>query len=232
MDDLTIVMPVYNEQEIIQQVIKDWCLCLRKLGINFQISAYNDGSKDNSLKKIQEIQSSVPELKIIDKPNSGHGPTILQGYQNASTEWIFQTDSDNEMKPDHFQQLWFKREYYDFLIGIRENRKQPFSRKVISLFSRLTVKIFFGRGVIDVNSPYRLMRHKAFQEIFSSIPAKTFAPNIIVSGMAAKKKFKIYETKVPIKFRTTGEVSIKKIKLLRAAIKAWVQTIRYLFGEK
>ena len=229
--DLTVVIPVYNEEAIISTVIEDWIDHLKHLNIDSAINAYNDGSTDQSLELLRELEPRHPELNVIDKPNSGHGPTILKGYREANSKWIFQVDSDNEMKAKDFVNLWKNRKKYDFLIGIRENRDQAITRKIVSAISRITVKLFYGQGVTDVNSPYRLIRKSKFEEIFDKIPKNTFAPNVIISGMAANKNMKIYENLVPIEFRTTGEVSIKKWKLLKAAIKSWWQTVRFAWKE-
>jgi glycosyltransferase involved in cell wall biosynthesis len=225
--ELTVVMPVYNEEEIISFVIQDWIRELRELKIDFVMKVYNDGSKDNSLNILNQEDKKYPELHVIDKPNSGHGPTILQGYREAETPWILQVDSDNEMRAEHFKLLWKNKEEFDFLIGVRESRGQFLSRKIVTAISRATVRAFFGKGVTDVNSPYRLMRREKFEDIFKSIRQYTFAPNVIISGMVARRNMRIFETNIPIKFRTTGEVSIKKWKLLKSAIKSWWQTVIY-----
>ena len=107
-------------------------------------------------------------------------------------------------------------------------RKQALPRKIISAVSRLTVKLFYGRGGIwDVNTPYRLMRVTAFAEIFHDIPSNTFAPNVIISGMAARRRMRCFETRVPQKDRQTGEVSIKKWKLFKSAVKSLFQTVSF-----
>ena len=64
MKDLTVVMPVYNEEEIISVVIEDWIENLKKLKIDFIIKTYNDGSKDNTLNVLQELENQYPELKV------------------------------------------------------------------------------------------------------------------------------------------------------------------------
>ncbi|MCP4763970.1 MAG: glycosyltransferase family 2 protein [archaeon] len=226
MPELTVVMPVYNEEEIIDVVVLDWVQTLRSMNIDFTIDLYNDGSKDNSLEILMCMKKQYSEVKVIDKPNSGHGPTILQGYKKALSSWIFQIDSDNEMEAKFFHKLWNKRDDYDFLVGKRENRAQPLSRKIVSALSRFTVRFLYSSGIYDVNSPYRLMRQEKFIEIFHKIPKNTFAPNIIISGMVAQSDLRLYETKIPIKFRTTGEASIKKWKLFRAAVTSWWQTLK------
>lgn len=231
MENLAVIIPVYNEEEIIEEVINDWVLELNKLKINYKIFAYNDGSKDNTKNVLEKIVADHSTLIVINKENSGHGPTILKGYKENVSDytWIFQTDSDNEMGTDGFKNLWEKRSEYDFLIAQRANRKQPLIRKIISLFSRVCVRIFYGSGPKDINCPYRLMKSEKFIEFFKMIPADTFAPNVIISGIVAKKKLKFYEYPVSYSQRKTGEVSIKKFKLLKAAVKSFCQTIVFSF---
>lgn len=228
--ELSVVMPVYNEDECIEQVVEKWITTLSALGIDFDLNVYNDGSKDKTLSVLREVEQRLPRLKVHDKSNSGHGPTILTGYRNsAGYEWVFQIDSDDELGPEKFSDLWNQRDKYDFLIGSRAGRYSPLPRKVISFVSRILVWICYGRGVWDVNSPYRLMRVTKFSDLFNKIPSDTFAPNVIVSGMACAMKMRIKEEPVPYRDRQTGEVSIKKWKLLKVAVRSFLQTITFRF---
>ena len=231
MEKLAIVMPVYNEEEAIGAVLDKWVMAMDRLGIEYAIHPYNDGSKDDSW---QVIQAKAEEYqgKVIahTKPNSGHGPTILRGYREAAEagyNWVFQIDSDDEMGPEGFPELWNHRKECDFLVGIRDGRKQALPRKIISASSRLSVRLFYGKSIWDVNTPYRLMRISAFREVWNAIPDDTFAPNVIISGMAARKKLRCYEARVSQRDRQTGEVSIKKWKLLKVSLKSFWQTVLY-----
>ena len=227
---LALVMPVYNESGAIRGVIEKWTMELQRLGIEFTIQVYNDGSKDHTLSILKELASENRNLIVHDKSNSGHGPTILQGYrENCDAEWIFQTDSDDEISPGEFEELWVHREDYDFLIGRRIRARQPWPRKVMSCASRAVVRTFYGSKVYDVNSPYRLMRSSGLKDAFFSIPENTFAPNVIISGMVTLKNLKAFEIPVQQKERTTGEVSIKKFKLIKVAWKSIWETILFRF---
>lgn len=224
-------MPVYNEAEIIAEVIEQWTAALKKLGTDFQIHAYNDGSKDNTFAVLRQIAVKNPRLIVHNKPNSGHGPTLILGYRdNAQAQWIFQVDSDNEMGPENFSELWEKRGNYDFLIGRRVQRGQVPLRKLISSVSRGVVKLFFGSRVTDVNCPYRLMRTERFRELFFALPDDMFAPNVTISGYASRKSLAVYETDIPLRPRMTGEVSLKKFKLLKAAARSFWQTVHFAFS--
>ena len=234
-DKLCVVIPVYNEQAIIGAVLAKWDDELSALGIDYVIRPYNDGSKDDSLNEMKRIAKSRMRIDVRDKVNGGHGHTVLTGYREAVRDrfdWIFQVDSDNEMGTEKFSALWGMRNRYDFIVGIRDGRVQSLPRKVISLVSRLCVRLFYGKSVWDVNSPYRLMKCSSFEPIYSAIPLSTFAPNVIISGMAARKRLKTGEIRVPQHNRTTGEVSIKRWRLLKATIRSFAQTVLFSLSRK
>jgi len=222
--DLAVILPVYNEEGCITDVIHSWHRMLKENTINFKMIILNDGSKDATAKALEQF-SSFPEIQIINKKNSGHGPTILTGYWQAVREaiWVFQCDRDNELKPVSFVKLWQQRENYDALFGIRTGRVQNWLRKIISAVSRMTVYAFCGKGVSDVNVPYRLIRSSVLEGIINQIPEDTFAPNVIISAALTKMKARLWECPVDYQPRQTGK-SLASIKAFKAAFKAFRQT--------
>ena len=78
----------------------------------------------------------------------------------------------------------------------------------------------------DVNAPYRLIRRCALAEILTMIPDDAFAPNVIISGLAARSGLRVREEWVPHRGRRTGTVSIVKWRLWKAAARAFGQTVR------
>lgn len=233
MENLAVIMPVYNEEEIIETVVTEWINALDELNIDYTLFACNDGSKDNSGKILENLALNSPHLTVVNQENSWHGPTILKGYREKAPEftWILQIDADREMTPESFRQMWEKRFDYDFLAIIRANRVQNISRKVISLISRLCIRVFYGKSIWDVNSPYRLMKSEKFIGLFNQLPVETLSPNMIISGFAAKKKIKFYEMPIPCAPRQTGE-ALNKIKLLKTAIKSFWQVSLFSFIMK
>jgi glycosyltransferase involved in cell wall biosynthesis len=197
------------------------------MGIEFRMIVLNDGSRDGTREALAAFEGD-PRVTVIHKPNSGHGPTILMGYRQAVelAPWVFQCDSDDEMKPEHFPELWNIRDPYDAVFGLRQGRRQNVGRKIISAGSRLTVRLLFGKGVLDVNTPYRLMRSDLLKQILPQIPDDTFAPNVIISGTLARSGARICNRPVPHEGRRTGTASIVKWKLWKSALKALWQTLR------
>ncbi len=226
--ELALVMPVYNEQEIIAEVVQSWREELDRLGISFQMIVLNDGSTDGTQAQLETFVGDS-RIQVIPKPNSGHGPTILAGYRQAVdlAPWVFQTDSDNEMRASHFGTLWQQREDYDGVFGVREGRTAGMGRTLITAASKVTVAIRYGRGVVDVNVPYRLMRSEVLRPIVERIPDDTFAPNVIISGQFARSGARIANVPVPYEGRKTGTVSIVRWKLWKAAMRSFWQTLTY-----
>ena len=146
-------------------------------------------------------------------------------------QWIFQVDSDNEMEARHFKKIWEVREGCDAVIGARDGRRQPLARKIVSMISRLIVAFFYGAGIADVNCPFRLMRADVLKQILSRIPDDTFAPNVAIAGLLVLQKKTIRNVPIPHSERRTGEVSIKKWKLFKAAMKSCLQTVRIRFQK-
>lgn len=224
--ELALVMPVYNEEACIEPVVLAWHDELARLGIDFLMIVLNDGSRDSTALRL-EVFSGNERIMVINKKNSGHGPTILQGYRLAveKAEWVFQTDSDDEMSPEHFVTLWKHRHDYDAILGVRHGRKQGIGRWLISAVSRLTVNLLYGNGVVDVNTPYRLMRAASLTGIINAVPADTFAPNVIIAGALTASRKRILNLPIPHRDRVTGTVSIVKFRLWKAAASSLFQTV-------
>ncbi|MCL5125087.1 MAG: glycosyltransferase family 2 protein [Deltaproteobacteria bacterium] len=225
--DLAIVMPVYNEEECIESVLLDWLGVLDGLDVSYRMIVLDDGSKDRTADKLAKFDGDS-RIHVVKKVNTGHGPTILTGYKHAAgiAEWVFQCDSDNEMPASGFRELWQKRSGYDAVLGYRVQRNQPLQRKVISVVARRTVSFLFGKGVFDVNVPYRLIQSQVLSEIISRIPEDSFAPNVIISGVLVKRKVRVLNLPVLYQPRSTGHVSIVSFKLYRAAALSFIQTLR------
>ena len=210
MRDLTIVMPVYNEAECIRRVAQDWLDVLNELGVAFQLLLIDDGSRDRTPEELDTLSGDC-RIRVIHKPNEGHGPTILQGCRMACAEsqWVFHADSDNEIAATSFRELWVKRADYDFVFGVREGRLQTLGRRLLSDGSRRVVRLFTGAHVADVNAPFRLMRSACLSPLLAVLPPNMFAPNVAITGLALRWGFQVAITPVPCRPRTTGGSSLR-----------------------
>lgn len=192
---LAVVIPLFNEEKNIPDLIRDWKLAFEQTGVPYRIILIDDGSKDNSLPLLRAMQEEDSGITVHSQPNAGHGSAILKGYGMALTaEWIFQIDSDHQLDTTAFGELWENRSHYDLLLAERKERNASFPRRCVSLISGRTVDILYGGQVKDVNSPYRLMRSVQLREILEKIPPESFAPNILLTSWFVLKKKRIFTT--------------------------------------
>ena len=97
------------------------------------------------------------------------------------------------MSPAAFERLWTRRAAYDLLLGCRQDRNATAARRIISFGSRAVVRLLFGKGLWDVNTPYRLIRRSALAAMLTRIPARAFAPNVIMAGLAVRDRLRVYQ---------------------------------------
>ena len=225
--ELALVMPVYDEEGCIATVVSSWRDTLCAAGIRFMMIVIDDGSRDRTPQILDEFARDE-RIGVIHQANMGHGPTILRGYRQGVSlaDWVFQCDSDDEMSPESFSRLWAVRQQADAVFGCRENRCQSIQRRWISMCSRVVVRLCFGRGSKDVNTPYRLLRSSVLEPILKHIPADTFAPNVIISGALSATGAVVRDVPVPCRRRRTGSTSIHRWRLWRAALRSFGQTWR------
>ena len=138
--ELTVVMPVYNEEDSLMGCARSWISVLDELAIDYRLLVINDGSTDSSADVLATL-AEHPRVVGITKFNQGHGPTILAGYHVGAqtSEWVFQVDSDDEIPASAFPAVWQARKGVDAVFGIRTGRHQSADRKVISRVAALTL---------------------------------------------------------------------------------------------
>lgn len=226
MDKLYIVMPAYNEAENIEETINQWYPIVERIqneGNGCSLVVADDGSKDATYEKMCLLKSTKPYFIPLTKPNSGHGATVLFLYDYAirnGATYVFQTDSDGQTLPEEFWQMWQNRETFDFQIGTRVDRKDGFSRVVVTKILRLVVFLTFGVWVKDSNTPFRLMSTERLKEILKYIPSDFFLANVAVSSIAVKKNEKTAWYPITFRPRQGGVNSINLKRIFKIGWKA------------
>jgi len=226
MSKIYFVMPAYNEAENIENTIQQWYSVVKKLadeGEESRLAIANDGSKDNTFAIMQGLKEKYPLFEPLDKPNSGHGATVLYLYRHAiknGADFIFQTDSDGQTNPDEFWQMWEKRKMFDFQIGYRKGREDGGSRIFVTKTLRLVVWMMFHVWVTDANTPFRLMATDKLQPIMDVIPSDYFLCNVAISAIAVKWHYKIGWYTITFKPRQGGVNSINMKRIFKIGWKA------------
>ena len=226
MNKIFIVMPAYNEAENIEETIRQWYPVVEQLsqkGVDSRLVIANDGSKDNTFAIMQGLKKKYPLFEPLNKPNSGHGATVLYLYRYAISnraDFIFQTDSDGQTNPDEFWQMWDNREKYDFQIGNRKGRQDGGNRVFVTKTLRLVVWLMFHEWVTDANTPFRLMKSEKLKPIMDVIPHDYFLCNVAISAIAVKWDYKIGWYDITFKPRQGGVNSINMKRIIKIGWKA------------
>lgn len=238
-----IVMPAYNEQACIEQVINDWLQVFEYLTGDSRLLIIDDGSTDGTSEILSRLSDIHPELLVLRKENGGHGPAVMDGYRAAlanGAEFIFQTDSDGQTDPANFERycIPFIREnkYTEdvALFGMRKNRGDGKKREMVEKVLCRMVKHYFGVSIPDANAPFRIYRAEILKKYIDKVPDGYALPNVLLTSLIAKNETCAF---VSIRFgrRKTGKNSINMRKIFATGLKSMRDFSNFretIFAEK
>lgn len=225
MDTLYIVMPAYNEEGSIESVIHEWYPVVERHsgGGKSRLVIVNDGSRDDTLARARALMADKPLLEVLDKPNSGHGPTVIYAYHYAITsgaDYIFQTDSDGQTDPNEFEEFWERKEQYDGVFGERRVRGDGKDRAFVERVVCFLLRLYFGVRVPDANAPFRLMKAQTVEKYLGKLPDDYNLPNIMMTTYFAYYNEKMTFCPITFKPRQAGTNSINIKKIIKIGWKA------------
>ncbi len=142
--ELSLVIPIYNEQENLPLLYQRLCTSLEPVCESFEILFINDGSRDDSLPMMQGLASKDGRICVIDlSRNFGHQVAISAGLDYAGGKGVIIMDADLQDPPEVLPEFIAKwREGYDVVYAIRAKRKESLlKRSLYSLFYRLLQRI-------------------------------------------------------------------------------------------
>jgi len=157
--DLTIIVPVYNEEDNIERVEKELKKFLDIAVKKAKILFVNDGSKDKSQLLIEEICKRNEDFYFISfSGNRGLSAAIKAGFDYADTELIGYIDSDLQTSPEDFNILLNQLEDYALVTGVRSQRKDSFVKNVSSTIANKIRRAFTHDGMDDTGCPLKIIR--------------------------------------------------------------------------
>jgi glycosyltransferase involved in cell wall biosynthesis len=228
---LTILMPAYNEEDIIAASVTEWHKEVIAKVPGSRLLVIDDASTDGTPKVLAELASTLPDFDFIRREvNGGHGKTLLFGFREVSSKFVFQTDSDRQHSPADFWHLWKLRHQFDFVFGVREKRQDGAFRKVITTAMRALNWLLWQVWISDANCPFKLMRMETLAKVLKRIPEDTFIPMVMVSILARRMHFRVTEVTVEHLPRRGGTQSLSG--LARWARVSWLcvcQLVRLRF---
>jgi glycosyltransferase involved in cell wall biosynthesis len=226
---LTVIMPVFNEYQTIEEIIS------RVIAVDLatEIIVVDDGSTDGTRELLRELDEKYPELKLIlHDRNQGKGAAVRSGIAEASSEYLIIQDADLEYDPRDYHAILkpMQEGLADVVYGSRflgaPRRTSMFWHMIANKMLTLMTNILYNSILSDMETGYKLFK----REIITSIPLKSkrfnFEPEI--TAKLLKRKIRIYE--VPITFNPREYSEGKKIGLKDAFEAVWT-LLKYRFVD-
>jgi dolichol-phosphate mannosyltransferase len=156
---MTILVPVYNEEDSIYRLEKELGAYLPKAEVSSCVMFVNDGSTDKSLERIREVCARNKAFYFISAAkNGGLSAALKAGIDATESELVGYIDADLQTTPEDFNLLLPHITEYEMVIGIRIGRKDGFVKKVSSKIANGYRRMMTHDGIIDTGCPLKIMR--------------------------------------------------------------------------
>lgn len=201
---LTVVIPAYNEEDSIQEIVERVCSAesgLHDVGVDqLELLVVDDGSSDKTRSILSELEQIHPALRLIcHAQNGGYGAALKTGFRQAQGELIGFLDADGTYPPEYFPTLCQAAlNNWELVIGSRmagAESQMPFTRRVGNIFFANLLSLMGRQKVTDSASGMRVF-HKSILQRLSPLPdGLNLTP--VMSTRAIHENIRIFETPIP-----------------------------------
>ena len=181
--DLSVVVPLYNEEESLPHLVEQLLAALRPSGERFELVLVNDGSSDRTAEVLERLSQDIPELVgVLLRKNHGQTAAMAAGFDVAQGEVIVSLDGDLQNDPADIPMLLAKlREGYDLVSGWRHQRQDAaLQRKLPSKIANRLIGRVTGVRLHDYGCSLKAYRRdvlsdmRLYGELHRFLPALAF----------------------------------------------------------
>jgi polyisoprenyl-phosphate glycosyltransferase len=214
--EFSIVIPVYNEAEVLLLLYERLTEVMVRLGVPYEVIFVNDGSTDASLMLLRDLHAQDEHVKFVSlSRNFGHQAAITAGLDHSSGNAVMVMDADLQDPPEVIPELIAKwREGFEVVVAVRESRRgeTAFKRGTAALFYRLLQKLTSTEVYLDA-ADFRLMSRKAVNALNTLRERNRF-----MRGLASWVGFRQTCVTFTRDVRHAGETKYPLRKMLRFAL--------------
>lgn len=225
---LSVIIPVYNEVESIQEIVKR----VKQTGLAWEIILVDDGSQDGTRDLLKEMNGEDNVRVILHESNQGKGAAVRTGFDAARGDVLLIQDADLEYDPRDYPTLLKPLEegIADVVYGSRflggPRRVVMFWHMVANYLLTFMTNILYNTILSDMETGYKVFRRKVIEGM--PLYAKRFDFEPEFTAKVLKRKYRIFE--VPITFNPRDYSEGKKIKLKDAFEAVWT-LLKYRFVD-
>ncbi len=166
--DISVIVPVYNEQESLPELNNWISRVMQDHGFSYEVIFVNDGSTDDSWVVIEELSKTNPNIKAINfTRNYGKSAALDMGFSKADGEVVITMDADLQDSPDEIPGLYqmIIEEHYDVVSGWKKKRFDPISKTIPSKFFNGVTRWISGIKLHDFNCGLKAYKNKVVKNI-------------------------------------------------------------------
>ncbi|SHI06168.1 glycosyltransferase family 2 protein [Streptomyces sp. 3214.6] len=214
---LSVVIPMYNEEEVLPALVSRLRPVLAGLGVRYEVVAVDDGSADRTAELLAAFRLGWPELRIIGlRRNSGHQAALTAGLDRALGAYVVSIDADLQDPPEKIADMLAlaRAENLDIVYGIRADRASDtgFKRWTAGLYYRL-VRRLAGEDVPAQAGDFRLLSRAAVDAL-KALPDQQRVYRLLVPWLGFPSGEVTYE-RAP---RPAGESKYPLGRMIRLAV--------------
>jgi dolichol-phosphate mannosyltransferase len=221
-------MPVYNEANVIEEVVEELKREVCDHLYRTEIVLVNDASTDATAAILDRLAAADPRVRVIHaERNGGHGPALRRAFDESRGTWIFQIDSDGQQVASEFWDLWRRRGDADLVMGMRQIRRNGRHRVLVSAIARYINRAMGGGNIRDVNVPFKLLHRRVWEDIEDYIPKQPVAPSLLVAVGAAVRGWHVDQIGITHLERRHGPSTVDLRNLFRLSKGAMAELVTY-----
>ena len=176
--ELSIVIPVFNEEKCLRELYERVTKTLESIGEPYEIIAVDDGSVDNSLTILSELRQQDKRWRVAHLTrNFGQNPAIYAGFSLARGHYVFMIDADLQMFPEDIPVVYEKlKEGYDMVSGWRTNRRDNPFRMIMSRMLNLYTERVTGFPLHDHGCSLKGFRRSTVEKMVAFTHRNRYLP--------------------------------------------------------
>ncbi|QDV71135.1 Undecaprenyl phosphate-alpha-4-amino-4-deoxy-L-arabinose arabinosyl transferase [Rosistilla carotiformis] len=226
---LSLVLPAWNEAEVIESAIKEADHALAGLTDCYEIIVVDDGSSDNTAGLVAQAAAENPKVRLIrHQTNQGYGASLRSGFQAAQHDLVVFTDADCQFDLTELDRFVLLSRRYDIVCGYRIDRKDTALRCLYSRGYNQLVRLLLRTQVRDIDCALKMFHRDHLKDL--QITTDGFLVNSELLTQAKQRNLSVVEVGVSHRPRTQGQSTVSVAHIPRVAtslIRYWWNAVQF-----